>query len=173
MADAAISMPKVVQFKGNMAIQKSVQSDGGNTFLARSLVKMSAGLLAKVATADILVFGLSPDANHLTTDQPPVAFNGQNHWPLDILDAILEINVTNGTGAIGVAGSAPQGTALTLGSQYGIYTGTAGAINGIQFINSADTTNKIFQVVGFSESGTSADYNARVLVKVVPSTVQA
>ncbi len=162
----------------NMAVQKPVLAEAAfQTWLLNELVKVSSGALVRVATGDVLCYGLSPDGSHAATDQPPVAFNGQNHWPYDVSGAILEINITTTGGPVGATATGAVTSALTVGEKYGIYTETTGGANlapiGTQMLNLSDTTNDFFQYLGPVDGTLTTDINARVQVRLLPAVLQS
>lgn len=161
----------------NMAIQKPVLAEAATqTWLLNQLVKISSGALARVATADVLCYGLSPDGSHASTDRPPVAFNGQNHWPYDLTNAILEVSVTTTGGPVGSTATGAVISAMTIGEKYGIYTETTGGANlapiATQMLNLSDTTNDFFEYLGAVDGTLTTDINPRVLVRLLPAVIQ-
>lgn len=156
--------------RDNLQIVKGVQVNGATAYPARSLVFLSAGALTPVLTAGIVCYGWCPDVSHLSTDIPPTALYGQNHWCFDLQHAQLVMNITDGSGHVGQANGAPQLSAVSIGTQYGIYRD---ASTFMQMLNSADTTNKIFTVVALYPNQNLTDYNGLVIVELVPSTIQA
>lgn len=173
--DAPLLQPAIVRQFGNMQVQKPPVSDGSNDFLAGSFVKLSSGNLAACATDDVVCYGWCPDKSHAPTDMPPEALYGENHWPFSPDDnAEFEINITSGAGTFGQANSAPQRSAVSIGSSYGILRMTSGVHNGKQFLAADDTTNTLFTVVGWVDgvNGAADTYNPRVRVKVIKSKIQ-
>lgn len=146
----------------------------GNTFNRHTFVVLTAGALAAVATGATLACGLTPDASNLNTvPTPPTDFFGGKHFPYSLPSQRFAISVTDGSGHFGQANGAPQGSAITIGSQYGIYKGA----DGNHYLNSADTTNKFFQVIDMPPvyNGVKQDvntYNPVVIVEVVASCIQ-
>lgn len=182
MARIPIRRPLLLQQNGNMHLQKPPISDGANAFSAGDLVQISAaGALQLVpnttATAlTKLVWGQTPDASHASTDTPPTAFFGENHYCFSVEDAIIEMNITNTAGGVGDASvnngaAGPQLSAVTLGASYGIRTDAATYV-GVQMVDISNTTNTLVQVVGLSPNQTTADYNGRVLVKIPRAQLQ-
>lgn len=169
---APIIMPELKRQFGNMNVQRPPVSDSTNTFLARSFVYLSSGVLAVIASDGVLCYGQTPDASHLVTDQFLTAPFGENHYVFSPLDAEFEINVGVAATALVIGASAQQPSAVTIGGQYGIDTATTGAYAGYQFLDPTDTTNKLFEVVGFVDGVLTDDYNGRVRVKIIPSTIQ-
>lgn len=175
--DQPIIMPRLVRQFGNMQAQKAPISDGGNSFLAGSLVVISSAVLAAVATAGVLVYGWSPDESKTATQKPPDSFFGENHYPFTLDEsAELEMNVgTISTNAlvVGAANSAVQQSSAVIGTSYGIGRATTGTYSGYQVVDTSNTTNLVFTVVGFPDNTAAADYNGLVRVKIVKACLQA
>lgn len=156
-----------------MNVQKPIAPDSANTFKAGSLVYLVAGVLTLIATDGVLCYGQTPDISHAATEIPPQAFFGENHYCFSPLDAEFEINVgAVSANALVIGASAQTIAAVTLGAVYGIATPTSGTYAGIQVLDPTDTTNTLFQVVGFVDGVLSDDYNGRVRVKIIPSKIQ-
>lgn len=168
--DTTVRMPFFERRKDNLHIQKPVQPNGATAFPARSFVYISAGILVPVATAGVLCYGWSPDKSHAATDKPPEAIFGVNHWPFDPKDAIYVMNITDSSGHIGQANTAPQLSAAVVGTSYGIYRdGTTG----MQMLDVANTTNLFAKVVALYPNQALTDYNGLVLVEILPAVIQA
>lgn len=175
--DQPIIMPRLVRQFGNMQQQKPPISDGGNSFLAGSLVVISSAVLAAVATAGVLVYGWSPDESHTSTQKPPDVFFGENHYPFQ-LDENAEIELNVGTVSanalvVGQANSAVQRSAAVVGTSYGIARATTGTYSGYQVLDTSNTTNLFFVVTGYPDQSAAADYNGLVRAKIVPACLQA
>lgn len=171
---ASILMPELKRQFGNMNIQRPPVSDSSNTFLAKSLVYLSSGALAAIATAGVLCYGQTPDGSHLATDAVPAVLFGENHYVFSPLDAEFEINVGAVASSTDVqvgAGAKTPGD-VVIGTKYGIYVPTTGIYAGVQFLDPTNTSNLLFQVVGKVDNVLDTDYNGRVRVKIVPSTIQ-
>ncbi len=171
---AFIYVPKLVRQKENMNIQRAPITDGSNSFLAGALVKISSAALATLATADVTIYGQTPDASHAATDKPPTALYGEMHYPWDLgLGAELEINVGAANGSdVTIGASAKTPGDVAVGTSYGILVPTTGAYAGVPFLDPTNTTNLIFKVVAFVDGVGSTDYNGRVRVTIVPTTIQ-
>lgn len=173
-----LQQPDLVRQFGNMNVQKPAISDGGNTFLARSLVYITGGALAAIPTAGVLCYGITPDKSHTSTERAPEILprpfgEGELHYPFSPLDAEFEINLAALSANAPVIGAAAQTlAAISVGTAYGINTATSGQYAGMQFLNPADTTNTLLIVVGIPAGQASDDYNPRVRVKIVPSKIQ-
>lgn len=173
-----VAQPKLVKQDGNMNTQRPKFDEAASqVWLPSTLVTLTSGALVRVATAGVLLYGLSPDGSHAATDKPPVAFNAQTHWPFNLNDnAILEISITTG-GTVGSTATGAVPSAMTLGASYGLYTETAGGANlapiGQQMLNISDTTNTLFTYVGLPDTTLATDINARVLVTPIKSKLQA
>ena len=88
------------------------------------------------------------------------------------------VSVTNGTGALGQANSAPKLGDITIGTSYGMYRYTSGTHLDKQCLDSSDTTNTIFTVVEkpthiFGEDQDDNTYNPIVIVELIESKIQA
>jgi hypothetical protein len=169
MADTPIRMPFLERRRDNLAIQKQVQANSATTFPARSFVKLSAGALVPCVTADVLCFGWCADSSKLSTDQPPVTLYGQNHWAFDPKDSQFIVNITSGAGLVGQAAGAPQLSAVSVGTEYGLYRD---ATTFMQMLKTDDTTNKFFRVVAIYPNQSLQDYNGLVLVQIVDAALQ-
>lgn len=167
--DTPIRMPFLERRRDNLHIQKQVQANSATTFPARSFVKLSAGALVPCVTADVVCFGWSPDSSHLSTDQPPVAIYGQNHWAFDPQHSQFVVNITSGAGLVGQAAGAPQLSAVSIGTQYGLYRD---ASTFMQFLKTDDTTNKFFTVVALYPNQSLTDYNGLVIVELLSTIIQ-
>lgn len=173
-------MPELTRTSGNMFVQKGPVLDSTNSFKANALVTMTAGVLVLVATAGVLVYGQTPDVQHTAAEAltPPAALFGENHYVFDLSGGVVTINVgalSSGALVTGadLPGLTPKTIAnVTLGSSYGIATATSGAYTGFQVLDPTNTANLLFTVVGFRDDVLTTDYNGRVLVKIVPATIQ-
>lgn len=175
--DQPIIMPRLVRQTGNMQTQKPPISDGGNSFLAGSLVVISSAVLIAVATAGVLVYGWSPDESKLSTDKPPTAFFGENHYPF-LLDENAELEVNVGTVSanalvVGAANTAKQQSDAVIGTSYGIARATSGTYSGYQVLDPTNTTQLFWVVTGFPDNTAAADYNGLVRVKILKVCLQA
>ena len=171
-----IFMPVIYQEgANNMTTQKGPITDGSNSFTASSLVVVTSAALVLVATAGTAIYGLSPDGSHLSTDVPPTALFGEDHYPFDLRGRTLVMNATDGT--VGHIGTSSDGSytslSLAVGQQFGILTPTTGAYTGYQLIDTSNTTQKLFTVVGLHPSSATTDINPRVLVKVIDAALQS
>lgn len=169
---------------GNMNVQKPPITDGGNTFLAKALVYITAGALAAIPSDGVLCYGQTPDKSHTATELPPEILprpvgEGELHYPFSPLEAEFEINLAVVTAGEPVVGATAQTlAAVAVGTQYGIAIATSGVHAGKQFLDPTETTALLFQVVakdlpapdGLPQA--SDDYNPRVRVKIIPSKIQ-
>ena len=180
--------------------QPCVQKDpvtevAATSWLPMSLVYTSGTgasiVLNPVITAGTVVYGMSPDsakgsATAAALLTPPFALFGLFHYPFDLRDRIIEINIASSTATVttigtvnGVtyAGGGTNGVALAPGAQYGILRATSGPYIGMQFLDVNNTTQKIFEIVGLAPATAltvngATDNNPRVLVKVIPTVIQ-
>lgn len=181
MALIPVRRPVLLSQQGNLHTQRPPVGDGANTFYKGDLVQVSSGSLLLVpntsATASTqLVWGVTPDDSKTSTQKPPDAFFGENHYCFDVTDAIIEMNITNTAGGVGDAttnngAAGPQLSAVTIGASYGIKTDATNYV-GIQMVNISETTNTLVQVVGLAPNQATADYNGRVLVKIPKAKIQ-
>lgn len=178
---ATIRRPLLLQQPGNMNTQKPPIGDGSNAFVQYDLVQITSGVLLLVpnttSTASTkLVWGQTQDSSHLSTDVPPVAFFGENHYCIDVTDQIIEMNITNSSGGVGDSvtnngAAGPQLSSITIGASYGIRTDATNFV-GVQMVDISNTTNTLVQVVGISPNQLLTDYNGRVLVKIPKAQIQ-
>lgn len=117
--------------------------------------------------------------------QPPQALFGLNHFPFDVRDRFLEINASNASASganIGLTtgvtwnGGGTSGVALAPGQQYGLIRLTSGIYAGYQMLDVTNTTQKFFEIVDLSQRGggqSKDDNNPRLIVKVIPTLIQA
>lgn len=178
---AKIRRPYLIQQYGNMNTQRQPVPDGSNAFTAGDLVQVSSGNLQVVpatsATATTqLVWGQTPDNSHLATDIPPAVFFGENHYCFDLTDAIIEMNITNGSAGVGDAttnngAAGPQLSALVIGASYGIRLDAVNYV-GVQMVDTAATTNTLVTCVGIAPNQSLADYNGRGLFKIPKAKIQ-
>lgn len=139
-------------------------------------------VLNKLGTAGTVVYGQSPDGSvNTATPVLPTKLFGLNHYPFDVRDRIIEINITGSAATIGTtngatyAGGGTNGVALAAGQQYGVVLGTGSFLN-YQLLDVSNTTQKVFEIVGLANTPqnpqTTTDNNPRVLVKVIASVLQ-
>lgn len=145
-----------------------------NTFNAYAFVVATAGVLVAIATGATLACGqvLAP-SNLNTVVNPPSDFFGGKFFPLALDGTRFAVNITDGSGHVGQANSAPQLSSVTLGGKYGVYK----LASGYHALNEADTSNLIFQVVqipsqynGIKQDSTT--YNGVVIVEFIGTTIQ-
>jgi hypothetical protein len=178
MADAAILKPDLVRTPGNMFIQKPAVYDSTNTFAARSLVKLVAGVTPSViacASDEVLVYGITPDNSKTATQIPPDSMFGENHYVFDIAGGEIEINVghLSGTALVqGAANSAKTPADVAIGTAYGIAVPTTGVYAGIEVLDPTETTATLFTVVGRIDNVAQTDANGRVRVRPIAAKIQ-
>lgn len=166
--DTPIRMPFFERRRDNLHIQKAVQPNGGTAFPANSFVKLAAGILVPCVTDDVVCYGWSHDSSHATTDTPPTALFGVNHWPFAIEDAFFVMNISNAAANIGQAAGAPQLSAAVVGTAYELVRDA----NGFQMLDVSATTNKFAKVVALYPNQALTDYNGLVLVELLPAVYQ-
>lgn len=146
----------------------------GNTFNTNTFVVLTTGVLAACATAAVLTCGLVLDASNLNTKpNPPTDFFGGKHFPLALEGQRLAVSVTDASGNFGQANSAPQTSAVSIGTKYGLIK----LSNGNHALNSADTSTLFFQIVEIPSewNGVKQDantYNPVVIVEVISTIIQ-
>lgn len=192
------AMPRLYAPPGSGApfVQKGkIAEAAAQTWLASSLVRIAAAVGVQTlekcpqstGASSRLVYGLSPDSSIGTggATTPPARLFQNFHYPYDLRDVILEMTLSNNSlsganlGANGVtfAGGGTGGVAVAIGRQCGLITLTSGTFNNYQFVDVTDTTNVVFEIVGlapkaFGVKQTVTDNNPRVLVKVLPASLQ-
>lgn len=157
------------QVGGEMGI-----GNGGNTFLAFNFVVVASGILAALATGAVLSCGLVYDnSTTVTKVDPPNHFFGPNHFPLTLEGQRFAVSVTDSSGHVGQANSAPQLSAISLGAKYGLIK----LSNGVHALNVSDTSTVFFQVVeipskwnGVLQDATT--YNPVVIVEIISACIQ-
>lgn len=174
---AVIRRPNIVQVAGNMARQRPPIGDGGNAFYAGDLVYIASGVLALVPTDGVLVWGQTKDDSHTSTQKPPDAFFGENHYCESVEECTIEMNITNDAGGVGDAttnngAAGPQLSAAAIGTAYGIHAGATDYV-GVQMVNVEELTATLVTVVGYAPNQSLTDYNGRVLVRPIASKIQA
>lgn len=172
-----IQRPFLERRNNNAQHQKAGRSCGSNVFPANSLIYLTgAGLVAAIATGGVACLGWSHGPSVVPGTPPPQAmFQGVYPFSLDG-DTYLVMSTTNAAGDaanVGTPGTAPLLSSVVIGQSYGILNPTAGANAGIQQVNLDDTTNKLLTVVALYENQALTDRNGLVLVKIVPTCLQA
>lgn len=146
-------------------------ANGSNEFLAGSFVKRDGSLMAACVTDDVVCVGWSGGPSVASGERRPEKY-WQANYPLNPDGTDFLINVTDSSGSVGQASSAPQASAVTIGSSYGIYRWTSGPLEGVQALNKDETTDTLFQVTALGPNTAAADYNGLVRVRIIPSKVQ-
>lgn len=131
-------------------------------------------------TGSLVLLGLATDASHLTTDETYTNIFGNYHNVIDPSGATFLMNITDGAGTVGSAGSGTAQSNVTVGTAYGgryMNTGNL-AVLGINSQNTTAADGAIFKVVALYNSNiavdgdASADFNGRVLVQVLGTGIQ-
>lgn len=173
VGQAVIKRAEITRTLGNMFVQKGPVTDAANTLVGGDLVKIAAGALVRIATNEVLLFGQVLDKSHASTDIPPEAFFGENHYVIDPRDCILEINIGAANGADVQTGTTGKNvTDLVLGTSYEVYVPTTGTYTGYPFLDPTASVVPLFIWVGRVDGQQDTDANTRVLVKPVPTTIQ-
>lgn len=148
--------------------------DGSNVFVRHVFVVLTAGSIAAVATAGTSSCGLCLGASQ-TADvvNPPTQFFGDRHFPVALEGQRFAVSVTDASGHFGQANSAPQTSAIAIGTAYNLIK----LSNGNHALNSAGTNAPFFNLVEIPHewNGTIQDantYNPVVIVEVVPTVIQ-
>ena len=173
-----IQYPFLERRTNNAQMQKQGRSCGGNVFPANSLVYLTAGgLLAAVPTAGLAVYGWSHGPSVPVPMPPPPAALYANVYPFDLSENdMLIMSTTNAAGDSansGDAATAPALSTVVIGQSYGILNPTEGPNAGIQQVNLDDTQNGLLVVVDLYPNQSTTDLNGLVLVRIVPSALQA
>ncbi len=139
------------------------------SWIAGSFVRITANAdtYEQVATGGALIAGLAQKAAVGSGSQnPPNVLLGKNHDPVSPLDTIFAINISAGTTLTTTWTSAT----LAIGEQYGIRVQS----NGVQTLDTSETSTKVFEIVGIHPNNTlgAAEPGTRVLVKIIPTAVQ-
>lgn len=192
MAIARIAQPSIYQEHGSNspAAQKDPITEAASQSFTDGHLLYTSGtgastVIQKCASDAVLCYGMAArDAYTATTGsvvQPPNSIHGAKHYPFDVRDRIIEINISNSsasgaqtgtTSGVTWAGGGTGGVALAPGQQYGLITHTSGTYSGQQFLDVSDTTNLLFEIVGLSPNQETTDNNPRVLVKIIPTKIQ-
>lgn len=158
----------------NIGQQRGPVSDGSNSFIANSFVKLSSGELAAVATGDVVCYGYVFDASKAAGLTPPEAFFGQNHYVCHPEDVVFEINAaafSTNTATIGSSGVTWTGGSIAVGNRYGIGMADNSGYEGVHMLNTSDTTNDFFEVIALAPNQAVTDNNPRLLVKILKSII--
>jgi len=180
MATAPISRPRVFSAPGAAYLKtRTQQSDGSNSFSNGQFVKISSGDLAAYVADDTGIYGLTPDNSHASTDEPYTAPWSELHSVIDPSGGTLFImNITDGSGNVG-SGSTTLAD-VSIGTRYSArYLASVDTTAlGVDASDSGTATKNIFQVVDkyintkYPDGDAAADFNGRVLVKVIDSAIQ-
>lgn len=198
MAIDVISMPFIRQ-EDRICVQKdAVPEAATQVWLAGSLVFTSgtgaSTVLTKAATGQALIYGMSPDpakgsGTNVNLLKPPFALFGLNHFPFDLRDRIIEINIANDSASgatVGTvngptwAGGGTNGVALAPGFFGRIVTPTSGTYLDYQFFDVGPTVpasatkvaTHIFEIVALAPGKSVTDNNPRVYVKLLEERLQ-
>lgn len=170
MATAApLARPQLYQTANPVVFQRAAVSDGSNSFAYGQFVKLAAGALAKYVADDTIIYGLTPDASHASTDEPYQTPWGENHNPISLSGQTFLMNITDASGTVG-SGSTTQND-VGLGSRYSArYLGSVDTdCLAIDAADGGTASKHIFQVVQKYPYDAADDYNGRVMVTVIPS----
>lgn len=169
-------------------VQKDPVTEASSMAWPKSAFVYTSGTGASVvlnglATAGTVIYGLAPAAAIGTgKSTPPDALFGLTHYPFDVRDRIIEMNISGSQATIGTAsgatfaGGGTNGVALAPGQQYGVLVPTSGTYKGIAFVDVSNTTQKVFEIVSIAQNSqyviATTDNNTRVWVKVIASVIQ-
>lgn len=148
----------------------------GNTFNAYTFGVVDTGNLRAVATGEVTSCGLLLAASNTNTKvNPPTDFFGGKFFPVQLPGQRFAVSVTDSSGHVGQANSAPQFTAVTVGSKYGIIK----LSNGNHALNISDTSTVFFTVVEIPlnwasnvQNATINNYNPVVIVEFAGTNQQ-
>lgn len=186
MADRPIIFPRAWARRGNNRFETFGGQSGytdnhasapwiaGGTF-----VTLTSGLLNPVVTDGVLACGFCQEASAASAvANPPTTLHDPSiHFPWNLRDMLFLMSITDASGNVGQANSAPQLSAVTIGQSYAILRPTSGTYTKYQLLDSSDTTNTLVTVVdkpamvdGVKQ--TSATYNGIVVVQFIASKLQ-
>lgn len=187
---AIISGPSIWQGAGyGVEVMKDPVVEASSQAWPKSSFVYTSGTGASVvlnglATAGTVIYGLAPAVAVGTgAVTPPNTLFGTTHYPFDVRERIIAMNISGSQATIGTTsgatwtGSGTNGVALAAGQQYGVLVPTSGTYKGLGFVDVSNTTQKLFEIVAIFPSTGSAtiatsDNNTRVLVKVIPTVIQ-
>lgn len=146
-------------------------------------------VLNSLATNGTVIYGQAPAAalGSPAASVPPRHLFGVGgadnmglHYPFDVRDRIIEMNLASTTlasigtvnGASWAGGGTDSGPAIAAGQQYGVIVPTSGTYNKINFIDVKNTTNKLFEIVALAPGEIATSANSRVWAKVISSVIQ-
>lgn len=190
MADRPIIYPRLLMRTGSNRFEEfggeagysDNNATGGVTHIwaaGGTLVVLTSGLLEPVVTDGVLAVGfcMEASATSAAVNPPTSRRNPNKHFPFNLRDVIFLMNITDASGNVGVANSAPQLSAVTIGQSYAILRPTSGTYTGYQMLDSSDTTNTLVTVVDKpvlvdGVANVAATYNGIVAVKIIPSKLQ-
>lgn len=185
--ESVIRNPFIIQEDGanEPSVQKDPVPENSTTqvWLDNGLVYTSGTgasvVLNGLATAGTVIYGQSPDAAKGTGSLVvPNALFGNNHYPFDVRNRIIEINISGSQATIGTssgatyAGGGTNGVALAPGQQYGVLTPTTGTYANVNFLDVSNTSQKLFEIVRLAPNRATTDNNPRVWIKVIPTVIQ-
>ena len=170
----------LVRNQTNVFVQRPKASDMSNTIVAGQLVVLSSSgspaqpTLTACAAGAVSFYGQCIDASKLSTDRPPNILpfpvgEGEYHNVFDPTGGEFEITVGNNTQDF-TSTRALASTAV-IGSSFGLGLGTS-TYAGIHYLNTSNTTNLLFTVVGWADGVVAADTDPRVRVRPIASTIQ-
>ncbi len=183
-----VTSPSIVAEDTTVQTKGRVLEAASQSWVGPTLVQFTgtggAPTIQRAAAAATVLAGLVTTSafGSAALPLPPAALTGEkNHLLRTLKDAILEISVTDSSasganiGASGVtwSGAGTNGVALAPGQQYGILLITSGANANIQTLNVQNTTQKVFEIVAIKPGVSVTEPNPRVLVRVIPSAIQA
>lgn len=186
MADRPIIFPRLVGRTGNNRFETLggdagfLDNHGSAPWIAGgTIVTITSGLLNPVVTDGVLACGYCIEASAATAAASPPAtrHDPHIHWPFNVRDCLFLVNITDASGNIGAANSAPQLSAIAIGERYAMLRPTSGTYAKYQFLDSSDTTNDFWEVVAKPAlvdgiANVAATYNGLVIAKIIPSLIQ-
>lgn len=166
------------QLGGELGLQEN-----NTAYPAYSFVKLSSGKLAAIATGEATAAGgfdvyAGLGSNGDIPIAPPYQTRAR-HFPFELRDTQFLMNITDGSGHVGQANSAPTLSNVSIGTSYGCYVPTSGTYKGICMLNQADTTNLLFRIVDIPLRPypgpllvLASTYNGLVVVEFLTAVIQ-
>lgn len=169
-------------------------SDGSNSFVERTFVKLASGVLASATTiaagptasaAGDVFLGYTYDASDSGgVVNPPYVMRPGRHFPLALTGMRFLMNITDASFNIGEANGAPDLAEVTIGTSYELIVGGSstpgtGEYEGVFAVNVDATTNAKVKVVDIpnrvdtvSQLPLASAYNGWVVVEFLPAALQ-
>lgn len=161
--DMPMILPQIYAKRGNTRPEQIGGPSGipcaSNVFNAYTFGVVTSAAIVAVATGGTTSVGLILAASNTNTvPTPPTDFFGGKFYPVALPGQRFAVSVTDSSGHVGQANSAPQFTGVTVGNKYGIIK----LSNGNHALNISDTSNLFFTVVEIPEEWASNKQNATI-----------